>query len=123
LQPLGTLLAVASAAHVLWTALRIAGLPYAPAFQLTRRARWAAAPRSLSWLSSRLRNDHDLAVGALGVRLRSIPFGLLIAKAATGSDVRASVWEISGATTGARGGEAGRHRHAVSMRSKVWCPS
>ena len=42
-NPLGTLLALASAAHVLWTALRLAGLPYAPALQLTRRSRWAAA--------------------------------------------------------------------------------
>jgi hypothetical protein len=56
-SPLGTLLALASAAHLLWTALRIAGLPYAPALQLTRRARWAAAATlAASWLFVALRN-------------------------------------------------------------------
>jgi len=56
-NPLGTLLALASAAHVLWTALRLAGLPYAPALQLTRRSRWAAAAAlAFSWLFVALRN-------------------------------------------------------------------
>jgi hypothetical protein len=56
-SPLGTLLALAAAAHLLWTALRIAGLPYAPAFQLTRRTRWAAvAMLAASWFFVALRN-------------------------------------------------------------------
>lgn len=42
-SPLGTLLAFACAAHVLWTILRLAGLPYAPSFDPGRRARWAAS--------------------------------------------------------------------------------
>jgi len=50
-SPLGTLLALLCAAHVLWTALRLAGLPYAPALELTRRARWAAVTAlAANWL-------------------------------------------------------------------------
>ena len=56
-SPLGTLLAIACAAHLIWTVLRIAGLPYAPAFELTRRVRWvAAAMLAASWLFVALRN-------------------------------------------------------------------
>jgi hypothetical protein len=55
-SPLGTLLALACAAHVLWTALRFAGLPYAPAIELTPRARWAAATAlAANWLFVALR--------------------------------------------------------------------
>jgi hypothetical protein len=42
-SPLGTLLALACAVHLLWTLLRLAGLRYAPQVPVTRRARWAAA--------------------------------------------------------------------------------
>ena len=42
-SPLGTSVALAAAAHLLWTALRIAGLPYAPRLKMTPRLRWAAA--------------------------------------------------------------------------------
>ena len=42
-SPLGTSVALAAAAHLLWTALRIAGLPYAPRLTMTPRLRWAAA--------------------------------------------------------------------------------
>jgi Protein of unknown function (DUF2752) len=50
-SPLGTVLAVACAAHVVWTALRLSGLPYAPALELTRRARWAAVSAlAANWL-------------------------------------------------------------------------
>ncbi len=42
-NPLGALLAIACAAHLVWTALRLAGLAGAPRLSLTRRARWAAA--------------------------------------------------------------------------------
>jgi hypothetical protein len=42
-SPLGALLAVACAAHALWTLLRLCGLPWAPHFEVTRRVRWAAA--------------------------------------------------------------------------------
>lgn len=41
-SPLGTLLALGCAIHLLWTLLRLAGLRYAPHFSLTRRVRWAA---------------------------------------------------------------------------------
>lgn len=41
-NPLGLVLAVACLAHVLWTALRLGGLPYAPEIELTPRLRWAA---------------------------------------------------------------------------------
>ncbi len=42
-SPLGALLALACAVHLLWTALRLCGLPYAPVLEPTRRLRWAAA--------------------------------------------------------------------------------
>lgn len=41
-SPLGTLLALLCAAHVVWTLLRFAGLPWAPLIP-PRAARWAAA--------------------------------------------------------------------------------
>ena len=41
-SPVGFLLALACAAHLLWTLLRLCGLPYAPGFAVTRRVRWAA---------------------------------------------------------------------------------
>ena len=50
-SPLGTVLALACAAHVLWTALRLAGLPYAPALEITRRTRWVAGSAlAANWL-------------------------------------------------------------------------
>jgi len=43
-NPLGAALALGCAAHVLWTCLRLCGLPYAPAApRLTRRLRFSAA--------------------------------------------------------------------------------
>lgn len=43
-SPLGTLLALAAALHALWTAIRLAGLPYAPAIApLGAGGRWACA--------------------------------------------------------------------------------
>ena len=42
-SPLGTLLAVAGAAHAAWTALRFSGLPWAPAIDAGTRMRWACA--------------------------------------------------------------------------------
>ena len=42
-SPLGTLLALACAIHLLWTLLRLAGLRYALHVSVTRRGRWAAA--------------------------------------------------------------------------------
>lgn len=42
-SPLGTLLAFAGAAHASWTALRFAGLPWAPAIAAGTRMRWACA--------------------------------------------------------------------------------
>lgn len=41
-SPLGTLLALACAAHLLWTLLRLCGLPWAPQVEVTRAARWTA---------------------------------------------------------------------------------
>ncbi len=41
-SPLGTLLALACAAHVVWTLLRLCGLPWAPLLQPTRTVRWSA---------------------------------------------------------------------------------
>jgi uncharacterized protein DUF2752 len=56
-SPLGTLLALASAAHLLWTALRLAGLPYAPAIEPTRRVHWgAAAALAANWIFVALRD-------------------------------------------------------------------
>lgn len=42
-SPLGTALAFAAFAHAAWTALRLAGLPWAPRLVLTARRRWAFA--------------------------------------------------------------------------------
>ena len=42
-SPLGALLAVTCAAHLVWTLLRLCGLPYAPSLEPTRTARWTAA--------------------------------------------------------------------------------
>ncbi len=42
-SPLGMLLALACAIHLLWTLLRLAGLRYALHVSVTRRVRWAAA--------------------------------------------------------------------------------
>ena len=42
-SPLGALLFCACALHLLWTALRLCGLPFAPFVKPTRRLRWAAA--------------------------------------------------------------------------------
>ena len=42
-SPLGALLAFACVAHALWTALRLCGLPWAPALRPTRALRWTAA--------------------------------------------------------------------------------
>jgi hypothetical protein len=56
-SPLGTLLALAAVVHVAWTALRLAGLPYAPRFDVTRRTRWvAAAALAANWLFVMLRD-------------------------------------------------------------------
>jgi hypothetical protein len=41
-SPLGTLLALACAAHLVWTLLRLCGLPWAPSLQPTRAVRWSA---------------------------------------------------------------------------------
>ena len=55
-SPLGTLLAIACAAHLIWTALRLAGLRRAPAIALTPRARWAAAAAlAANWIFVALR--------------------------------------------------------------------
>ncbi|TMA87132.1 MAG: DUF2752 domain-containing protein [Deltaproteobacteria bacterium] len=42
-SPLATLVAAACGAHAVWTALRLAGLPFAPRLENTPRARWVAA--------------------------------------------------------------------------------
>jgi len=42
-NPLGLALALACAAHVVWTALRLCGLPWAPRLHAGRAIRWAAA--------------------------------------------------------------------------------
>jgi hypothetical protein len=56
-SPLGALLALACAGHILWTLLRIAGLPYAPVVEPTRRVRWVAAfALAGNWLYVALRN-------------------------------------------------------------------
>lgn len=55
-SPLGTLLAFACAAHLIWTALRLAGLRRAPVLALTPRMRWAAAAAlAANWLFVALR--------------------------------------------------------------------
>ncbi|MGZ6142136.1 MAG: DUF2752 domain-containing protein [Myxococcales bacterium] len=49
-SPLGALLFCACAAHLAWTALRLCGLPWAPALEPTRRLRWtAAAALAANW--------------------------------------------------------------------------
>jgi len=57
-SPLATLAAVAGAAHALWTALRLCGLPFAPKIVPTPALRWAAAAALAAnwvfvWLSGR----------------------------------------------------------------------
>ena len=42
-SPAGALLAVACAVHLIWTSLRLCGLPWALRFEMTARLRWAAA--------------------------------------------------------------------------------
>ncbi len=42
-SPLGTLLALVCAVHVVWTALRLCGLRWAPRFAMTAPLRWTAA--------------------------------------------------------------------------------
>jgi hypothetical protein len=42
-SPLGLALAISSAAHAAWTALRLCGLPYAPRIVAGSGVRWAAA--------------------------------------------------------------------------------
>lgn len=41
-SPLGAVLALVCFAHAFWTLLRLCGLPWAPHFSFTPRARWAA---------------------------------------------------------------------------------
>ena len=41
-SPLGTLLALACAVHLVWTLLRLCGLPWAPSLQPTGAIRWSA---------------------------------------------------------------------------------
>jgi hypothetical protein len=41
-SPLGAVLALVCAAHVLWTAARLCGFPYALSIEPTRRLRWTA---------------------------------------------------------------------------------
>jgi hypothetical protein len=49
-SPLGTLLALLCAAHLIWTLLRLLGLPWAPRVP-SRAARWtAAAALGANWL-------------------------------------------------------------------------
>lgn len=55
-SPLGTALALACAAHAGWTALRLAGLPWAPRIPLGARTRWACAlALAANWLFVALR--------------------------------------------------------------------
>jgi len=50
-NPLGTLLAFAALIHVIWTALRLAGLPWAPKIELTVQVRLACAVAlAANWL-------------------------------------------------------------------------
>jgi len=42
-SPLATAIAAALGLHAVWTALRLAGLPFAPRLEDTPRARWLAA--------------------------------------------------------------------------------
>ena len=56
-SPLGALLALTCAGHILWTLLRMAGVPYAPALEPTRRVRWLAAfALAGNWLYLALRD-------------------------------------------------------------------
>jgi hypothetical protein len=49
-SPLGALLAATCFAHAVWTLLRLCGLPWAPHFAVSRRARWAAfAALAANW--------------------------------------------------------------------------
>jgi hypothetical protein len=50
-SPLGALAAIAAATHVVWTALRLVGLPFAPRIEATPALRWtAAAALAANWL-------------------------------------------------------------------------
>jgi hypothetical protein len=50
-SPLATLAAIAAAAHVAWTALRVFGLPFAPRLEATPALRWtAAAALAANWV-------------------------------------------------------------------------
>jgi hypothetical protein len=50
-SPLATLCALACAVHVAWTALRLAGVPFAPRMAITPALRWtAAAALAANWL-------------------------------------------------------------------------
>ena len=56
-SPLGALLALACAAHLLWTGLRLCGLGWAPHLEPTRRLRLtAAAALAASWAFVALRS-------------------------------------------------------------------
>jgi hypothetical protein len=43
MNPLATVIAAACGVQAVWTALRLAGLPFAPRLENTARARWVAA--------------------------------------------------------------------------------
>jgi hypothetical protein len=56
-SPLGTALALASAGHAGWTALRLAGFPYAPKIGAGVRTRWACAlALAANWIFVAVRN-------------------------------------------------------------------
>lgn len=56
-SPLGTALAIASFGHGAWTALRLAGLPWAPRIAAGARTRWACAlALAANWIFVALRN-------------------------------------------------------------------
>lgn len=56
-SPLGALLALACAAHLLWTALRLCGLPWAPHLEPSRRLRWTIGAALLAnWAFVALRS-------------------------------------------------------------------
>ena len=55
-SPLATFVALAGAAHATWTALRLAGLPFAPRIRLTPAVRWTVvAALAANWLFVALR--------------------------------------------------------------------
>jgi hypothetical protein len=55
-SPLGAVLAIACAAHLVLTLLRLCGLPFAPLVQPTRAVRWtAAAALAANWAFLALR--------------------------------------------------------------------